>query len=155
MRIPIHNTAGDFSLNVKFICKKFLKHLNSVADPRCLSGSEFFQSRIPDPIFFHPGSRIRIKEFKYINPKKMVSNLSEIWPGLFIPDPEFLPIPGPGVKKAPNPGSATLVSKSKSTYLGDNAGLGLGCVVGAGDGRHQHLHQAPALSVRGQRQQLV
>ena len=25
---------------------------------------------IPDPNFFNPGSRIRIKEFKYFNPKK-------------------------------------------------------------------------------------
>jgi hypothetical protein len=25
---------------------------------------------IPDPTFFHPGFRIRIKEFKYFNPKK-------------------------------------------------------------------------------------
>ncbi len=56
---------------------------SSVADPGCLS-------RIPDPNFFHPVSRIRtvsipdpwsrilIKEFKYFNPqktKKMVSKL--------------------------------------------------------------------------------
>jgi hypothetical protein len=34
----------------------------SVADPGCLP-------RIPDPTFFHPGSRIRIKEIKYFNPK--------------------------------------------------------------------------------------
>ncbi len=35
-------------------------------------GSDFFLSRIPDlgSEFFHPGSRIRIKEFKYFNPKK-------------------------------------------------------------------------------------
>jgi hypothetical protein len=50
-------------------------HMNSVANPGCLS-------RIPDPTFYHPGSRIqpvsipdpgsrnRIKEFKYFNPKK-------------------------------------------------------------------------------------
>jgi hypothetical protein len=37
--------------------------LFSVADTGCLS-------QIPDPNFFHPGSRIRIKEFKYFNPKK-------------------------------------------------------------------------------------
>jgi hypothetical protein len=56
---------------------------SSVADPGCLSP-------IPDPNFFHlgsrirtvsipdPGSRIRIKEFMYFNPKKnkkMVSKL--------------------------------------------------------------------------------
>ncbi len=40
----------------------------------------------------------------------MVSKLSEIWSGLFIPDPDpdFLPIPDPGFKKAPDPGSETL-----------------------------------------------
>jgi hypothetical protein len=42
---------------------------------------------ISDPTFFHPGSelspsRIRIKEFKYFNPKKWFLNS-----GLFIPDP--------------------------------------------------------------------
>jgi hypothetical protein len=26
--------------------------------------------RIPDPSFFHPGSRIRLKELKYFNPNK-------------------------------------------------------------------------------------
>ncbi len=35
----------------------------------------------------------------------------EIWSGMFIPDPDldFLPIPDPGVKKAPDSGSATLL----------------------------------------------
>ncbi len=41
----------------------------SVADPGCLSRIRLFRSRIPDPNFFHPGSRIRIKEFKFFNPK--------------------------------------------------------------------------------------
>ncbi len=31
---------------------------------------DFFPSRISDASFFHPGSRTRIQEFKYINPKK-------------------------------------------------------------------------------------
>jgi hypothetical protein len=57
------------------------------------------------PIF---PSRIGIKEFKYFYPKKTVSELSEILSWIFIPDPDlvFLPIP---VKKAPDPGSATLL----------------------------------------------
>jgi hypothetical protein len=68
------------------------------------SGSGTF---IPDT-----GSRIRlffildpgsIKEFKYFNPK-IVSKLSEIWSALFIPDPDFLPLPKE-VKRAPDPGS--------------------------------------------------
>ncbi len=55
-------------------------------------GSDFFSSwipnpRIPDPNCLHPGSRIRITEFKCFNPKKMVSKLNKIWSGLFIPDP--------------------------------------------------------------------
>ncbi len=52
-----------------------------VADPGCLF-------RIPDPNFFHPWSRIRLKEFKYFNTKKPVSKHSEIWSGFFIPDPD-------------------------------------------------------------------
>jgi hypothetical protein len=53
----------------------------SVAYPGCLSritDPTFFSSRIPDPNCLHPGSRILIKEFKYLNPqkrKKMVSKL--------------------------------------------------------------------------------
>ncbi len=58
---------------------------------------------IPDPNFFHPGSRIHIKEFKYFNPQKMVFKLSEIWLGLFIRIRilTFYPsrIPDPGIKR--------------------------------------------------------
>jgi hypothetical protein len=74
---------------------------------------------IPDPKFFHHGSRIQgqkdsasririlIKEFKYFLTQKFVSRLSEILSGMFIPDSDldFLPIPDPGVKKAPDLGS--------------------------------------------------
>jgi hypothetical protein len=69
---------------------------------------------ISDPIFFHPGSdfshpgsRIRIKEFKYFILKKIVSKLSETWSGLLFPDhdPEFLPIPDPGSRGLKGTGS--------------------------------------------------
>jgi hypothetical protein len=64
-------------LEVTRIQRKIIRMIltASVADPGCLS-------RIPDPTFFHPGSRIRtvsipdpgsqicIKEFKYFNPQK-------------------------------------------------------------------------------------
>jgi hypothetical protein len=86
---------------------------NSVVFPvlriRDVYPGSFFSSRIPNPNFFHPGSRIRIKEFKYLT-QKIVSKLLKIWSGLFIPDPDhiFLPIPDPGVKKAPDPGCGTL-----------------------------------------------
>ncbi len=68
---------------------KFGDQISSFADPGCLArildpGSKFFPSRIPDlgSKFFHPGSlvwifsipdpgsRMRIKEFKYFNQKK-------------------------------------------------------------------------------------
>ncbi len=85
---------------------------NIVADPGCLSRIPG-PSRLPDP-----GSksfRIGIKEVCLTH--KFVSKLSEILSGMFIPDPDldFLPIPYPGVKKAPDPGSgsATLVNNLK------------------------------------------
>jgi hypothetical protein len=43
----------------------------SVVDPGCLSGIRIRIFSIPDPDFFHPGSRVRIKESKYLNPKKL------------------------------------------------------------------------------------
>jgi hypothetical protein len=55
---------------------------------------------IPDLTFFHPGSRIRIKEFKYFNPKKWFLCSRKYDPGcssrILDPDPDFLPIPDPG-----------------------------------------------------------
>ncbi len=44
-------------------------------------GSNFFPSRIPDPNCLHPGSRIRIKEFKYFNPKKWFLSSRKYDPG--------------------------------------------------------------------------
>ncbi len=69
----------------------------SVADPRCLSRNRIFPFRIPGR------SRIRIKEFKYFLPKKIVSKLSELWSGMFVHpgDIDFLQ------KKAPDPGSGS------------------------------------------------
>ncbi len=43
--------------------------------------SVFFLFRIPDSYFFHPGSRIRIKEFKYFNPKKWFLSTEKYDPG--------------------------------------------------------------------------
>jgi hypothetical protein len=70
-------------------------------------GSDFFPSRIR---IFHPGSRIRIKEFKYFNPpKKWFLSSRKYDPGCSSripdPDPYLLPIQDPGVKRAPGPGS--------------------------------------------------
>jgi hypothetical protein len=70
---------------------------SSVADPECLSRIPDPTFSIPDPNCLNPGSRIRIKEFKYFNPKKQIP----------VPDPDFLPIKDPGVKKAPDPGSGS------------------------------------------------
>jgi hypothetical protein len=82
--------------------------MDSVADP---GGSGFFPSQTPDPDFFHPGSRICIKEFKYFSLKKWFqsSRKSRSRSGLFISDldPDFLPIQDPRVKKVPDPGSGS------------------------------------------------
>ncbi len=69
--------------------------------PDVYPGSEFIS--IPDPIFFHPGSQIRFKEFKYFNPKNcfLSSCSSRI---LIIYSSR---IPNPGVKKAPDQGSGS------------------------------------------------
>jgi hypothetical protein len=71
---------------------------------------------IPDSTFFHPGSelspsRIRIKEFKYFNPKNWFLSSRKYDPvcssRIRIPDADFLPIQDPGVKNAPDPGSGS------------------------------------------------
>jgi hypothetical protein len=65
---------------------------------------------IPIPEFEFFPSRIRIKEFKYFNPKKWFLS-SRKYDGLGcsfrvrIPDPDFLPIPDQGVQRAPDRGS--------------------------------------------------
>jgi hypothetical protein len=97
---------------------------SSVADPGCLS-------QIPDPTFFHPGSRIRtvsipdpgsrirIKEFMYFNPKKWFLSSRKYDPGcssrirMLTFYPSRIPDPDPEVKKQccvsgmfiPDPGS--------------------------------------------------
>jgi hypothetical protein len=62
----------------------------------------------------YPGSRIRIKEFEYFNPKKLFLSSRKYDPGYSsrIRIPIFLPIPDPMAKKAPDPasGSATNVA---------------------------------------------
>jgi hypothetical protein len=67
----------------------------------------FFRITDSGTDFFHPGSeffpsRIRIKELKYFNPQKCLSS-RKYNPGCAFripdPDPDFLPIPDPGVKK--------------------------------------------------------
>ncbi len=87
----------------------------SVPDPGCLS-------RIPDPNFFHPGSRVKkildpgsgsaSNNLNIFNSKNYFEAL-RIMIRVFIPDPDldFLPIPDPGVKKAPDPGYATLPAR--------------------------------------------
>jgi len=58
----------------RIVMRILLTKKNSVADP----GSRIQLFSIPDPNCLHPGSWIRIEEFKYFNPKitkKMVSKL--------------------------------------------------------------------------------
>ncbi len=123
---------------------KFGDKISNFADPGCLSqildpGSEFFPSRIPDPgskfcpswipdhgSEFFPSRMLDPRSASKnlsILAKKMVSQLSEIWSGFSIPDPDpgsdswLLPIPdpdpesqilNPGVKKAQDPWSRIL-----------------------------------------------
>ena len=71
----------------------------SVVRIRDVPGSDFFPSRIPDPNCLYPGSRIRIKEFKFITQKRFLSS-RKYEPGwssrILDPDADFLPIPDPG-----------------------------------------------------------
>jgi hypothetical protein len=80
--------------------------MGSVADPGCLPRIRHFS--IPDPNFFHPGSRIHTKEFKYFNPKNcfLISRNYDLVCSSWIPDPDpdFFTHPGsripdPGVKR--------------------------------------------------------
>ncbi len=81
----------------------------SVADPECLS-------RIPELTFFHPGSRICIKEFKYFNPKKLFISSRKYDSVLFIPDPDldFLPISDPGSRGQKGTGSRIRICNTGS-----------------------------------------
>ncbi len=65
-------------------------------------GSEFFPSRIQGQKI--PGSASASRNLSILT-QKIVSKLSEIWSRMIIPDPDldFLHIPDPGVKKAPDP----------------------------------------------------
>ncbi len=73
----------------------FVLNTDSVTEPGCLS-------RILDPNLFHPGTRVEkipgsgsasaSKNFSILTPK-IVSKLSEILSGMFIPDPD----PGYGI----------------------------------------------------------
>ncbi len=92
-------------------------------------GSEFFPSRIPNTIFFIPDPHQRTLT------QKIFSKLWEIWSGMFIPDPDpdFLPIPDPRVKKASDrrSGSATLENllwnNPDFLFAGDSRGMGSYC----------------------------
>jgi hypothetical protein len=86
----LHPSTTNQSFGLVFVAA-------SVADPGCL-----FQ--IPDPNFFHPGSRVKkipgsafTSKNSSILTQKIVSKLSEISSKMFIPNPDldFLPIPDP------------------------------------------------------------
>jgi hypothetical protein len=105
----LHRVHGDRLPVCNYHCLYTVLRIRDV-----YPGSVFFPSRTPDPNFINPETRIRIKEFKYLNPKKWFLSTQEYDPGcscrIRIPDPEpdFLPIPDPVVRKASDPGSATL-----------------------------------------------
>jgi hypothetical protein len=82
-------------------------------------------SVILDPVsgFFHPGSRIHIKDFKYLNPKYCFLSSWKYEPGFSSriripnPEPDFLPILDPGS------GSATLRKSVKRPVGGEQETL--------------------------------
>jgi hypothetical protein len=105
-------------IRLVLIVKKIF-HLDQFCFVNQCCGSGLF---IPDPTFFHPKSRIRIflsrihiKEFKNFNPKSS----RKYDPGCSSRIRIFYPsrIPDPGVKKAPDPGSATLLSTTNYSRM--------------------------------------
>jgi hypothetical protein len=72
------------------------------------SRSEFFPSRIQGQKESGYLIRICIKELSFLT-QKIISKLSEIISGMFIPDPvlDFFTHLGSRVKKAPDPGSGS------------------------------------------------
>jgi hypothetical protein len=97
----------------------------SVADEGCLYRIRIFSSRIR--IFFRPGSRIRIKEFKYFKPKKLFLRCRKYVPGcssririlIFYHQ-------DPGVKKAPDPGSGSATLPKTTRFESNSARYMLG-----------------------------
>ncbi len=85
-------------------------------------GSRIRLFSIPDPNYLHPGSLIRIKEFKYFNPKNGFQALENIiqvvHPGSRIRMLTFYQsrIPDPGVIKAPDPGSRIRIRNTAFIY---------------------------------------
>ncbi len=72
------------------------------------SRSEFFPSRIPDPNFFHPGSAS--KNLSILPPETWFLTSRKYDLG---PDPDVIPIPDPGVEKAPDPDPQHWLSKMR------------------------------------------
>jgi hypothetical protein len=74
-----HTTAADFSCDK---CRSVvtvsigIRHFYPVSRIRDVyPGSDFFPSRIPDSTFFHPGSRIHIKEYPLAIMRDLLSNV--------------------------------------------------------------------------------
>jgi hypothetical protein len=107
MRIPLQLDLIEFRLGHALTFSRLVG--SRVADPGCLS-------RFPDPTFFHPGSRIRNKEFKYFYPqktKKWFLSSGKYDPGCSsrIRMLNFLPIPDPDAELSTHPGSRIQGSK--------------------------------------------
>jgi len=90
------------SLQQRNTCKPSIL-LTSFGDPGFLSRIRIFS--IPDP---HQKTYV-------FQPKKWFLSSRKNDPGLFIPDsnPDFIPIPDAGVKKAPDPGSGSATLRYK------------------------------------------
>jgi hypothetical protein len=70
---------------------------------------------VPDPDFLPiqgqkgTGSRIRIRYTDRVMCREKMVVMRDPGSGSRFRNPDFLPIPDPGIKKAPDPGSATLL----------------------------------------------
>jgi hypothetical protein len=74
-----------------------------------------FPTRIPDPNCLHPGSRIRIKEFKYFNPKKWFLSSRKYDPD---PNADFLPFLDPGSRGQKGTGSRIRIRNTEKVRNG-------------------------------------
>ncbi len=94
---------------------------------------------IPDPNFFHPGSASKNSS---ILTQKTVSKLSEIWSGysfrIWIPDPDFLPIPDPESIGQQGTGSRIRITRGE---LPEGAVAGAAGDAGVGRGEAAHCAQ--------------
>ncbi len=95
----------------------------------------------------NPGSGSASKNLSVLT-QKIVFKLSKIWSGLLIPDPDpgswFLPIQGPGVKKAPDSRSRIRICSTGFTEGENNRGDEISSIRITEGGGGMHCHYLSA-----------